>query len=159
MSLIPASITTQPAALSVNELAGASFSCGVSGVPVPSLQWYRDGNPILGATEAAYTIPSVALADNGAGFQVVAVKVVSNLSYGVTSSVATLTVSLVILTEFMAENTRTIRDEDGKPSDWVELYNARDGPISIAEWYLTDDPTKPAKWQVPHVPVGLERFN
>ena len=254
---IPASITGQPASTSVNELAMASFTCDVSGVPAPTLQWYRNGNPIAGATDASYTIPGVTLADNGAAFQMVAANLVSNISYSVTSSVAILTVirdttaptiarvipapgsvladlnevevhfteavtgvgagdllingapatnvtpyaptvfvfdfpepptgkvqvawsstqritdlssssnhfaggpgfsytldpsaitRFVFITEFMADNTKTIRDEDGHHSDWLELYNASDQPISLAGWYLTDDPAKLKKWQFP----------
>jgi hypothetical protein len=256
---IPVSLTSQPVSTSVNELGAANFTCSASGVPSPNFQWYRDNVPITGATMASYTLQSAALSDNNAQFYVVAANVVSNQSYSVTSSVATLTVlrdlaapsvariipapgttvpnlnqieihfsegvtgviagnllingasatnvtaysptiyvfdflqpvtgkvqvawsatqhitdlssssnlfvggspfsynldpsaitSFVLITEFMAENDTTIRDDSGKNSDWIELYNASDAPINLAGWFLTDDPLKLKKW---HFPAG-----
>jgi hypothetical protein len=55
----------------------------------------------------------------------------------------------VFITEFMAANDSTIRDEDGRYSDWIELYNAGDQPVNLGRWYLTDDPAALAKWQFP----------
>ncbi|HON07843.1 MAG TPA: lamin tail domain-containing protein, partial [Verrucomicrobiota bacterium] len=91
---IPVSITTQPQDVSVVELMPATFTAGVSGVPMPVLQWYRDNQPISGATNATYTIQSVKMSDNGSLFYLVAVNTVSNTTYSVTSRVARLTVSI-----------------------------------------------------------------
>ena len=52
-------------------------------------QWYKDGAPIPGATNASYTLPFVRQTDQGAGFSVV----VSNNFSSVTSVVAALTVT------------------------------------------------------------------
>ncbi|HEY5909890.1 MAG TPA: immunoglobulin domain-containing protein [Verrucomicrobiae bacterium] len=57
--------------------------------------------------------------------------------------------SQVLITEFMAGNSKTIRDEDGSYSDWVEIYNAGLDPVTIGGWYLTDDPATLRKWQFP----------
>ena len=67
-------------------------------------------------------------------------------SYTVDPSLPTLSVRI---NEFMAGNKHTIRDEDGNYSDWIELYNASEQSVSIGGWYLTDDPAKPTKWQIP----------
>lgn len=91
---VPVSITSQPQDVNVVELMPATFSVGVYGVPSPTLQWYRNGQPIQGATNTVYSIPSVALAENRSQFYVVAVNVVSNTTYSVTSRVATLYVNL-----------------------------------------------------------------
>jgi hypothetical protein len=53
----------------------------------------------------------------------------------------------VIISEFMAANTSTIRDDDGKWSDWIELYNSGDSAVSLSGWYLSDDPTRLTKWR------------
>ena len=256
-SAVPARIVAQPTNATVKELAPATFTCAVEGVPSPSVQWFRNGNPIVGATDPSYTIPSAGLADNGALFQMVAQNLVSNTLCSATSTVAVLTVtpdttaptvarvipatgstlpdlsqieihfsepvtgvsagnllvngrpatnvtaysssvyvfdfpqppvgqvqvswslvplitdlssssnrfaggtpvsytldpsaitSFVFITEFMAENKQTIRDEDGQHSDWLELYNSSSEPISLAGWYLTDDPAHLKKWQFP----------
>ena len=51
--------------------------------------------------------------------------------------------------ELVASNVDGLRDEDGDPSDWIELYNATPDPISLAGWSLTDDPDDPRKWLLP----------
>jgi hypothetical protein len=61
-------------------------------------------------------------------------------------------ITTVRINEFMTGNTSTVRDDDGHYSDWIELYNAGDQPVSIGRWYLTDNPAKLNKWQFP---VGL----
>jgi len=89
----PVAITNQPQSLIVGEWEPASFSVGVRGYPPPSLQWYTNGVPIPGATNATYSIAETPLAFNGLQFWVVAQNTVSNVTYAVTSAVATLTVN------------------------------------------------------------------
>jgi hypothetical protein len=89
---VPAAIVTQPVSLTISEFSSASFSALAAGNPFPTLQWYRNGAPIPGATNLIYTIASATLTNNGALFDLVAANVVSNVSYSVTSSVVTLTV-------------------------------------------------------------------
>jgi hypothetical protein len=60
-----------------------------AGTPPLTYQWQRDGNPIAGATAAAYTTPATVLADSGAAFRVV----VTNGAGSATSAAATLTVN------------------------------------------------------------------
>jgi hypothetical protein len=88
----PVAITNQPQSLTVRELFPASFSVGVSGNPQPTLQWYKNGALIPGATDTAYTVAMTPWSDHGALLQVVAANVVSNVTLSVTSSPATLTV-------------------------------------------------------------------
>ncbi len=53
------------------------------------------------------------------------------------------------LSEFMASNTRGLRDEDGDFSDWIEIYNPGATTVSLDGWQLTDNPDQPAKWRFP----------
>lgn len=55
----------------------------------------------------------------------------------------------VRLTEFMAGNNRTLRDEDGEFSDWIELYNGGSQAINLGGWYLTDTGANLTKWRFP----------
>ena len=55
----------------------------------------------------------------------------------------------VLITEVQAANTRTALDDQGSYSDWIELHNPTDAPVSLAGYTLTDDPTEPAKWSLP----------
>jgi hypothetical protein len=89
---IPVAITNQPKSQAVLELSPVSFVVQATGIPVPQYQWYRNNVLILDATNAAYTIGAAAYADNGAQFKVTVQNVVSNTTYAVTSSTATLTV-------------------------------------------------------------------
>jgi hypothetical protein len=57
----------------------------------------------------------------------------------------------------MAGNTKSIRDEDGHYSDWLELYNAGNAAVNLGGWYLTDDPSELAKWQFPRGVTLLSR--
>jgi Immunoglobulin domain len=58
-------IVTQPVNQTVAGSASVTFTTVVSGYPVPSFQWQRNGVDISGATGSSYTIPNVALGDAG----------------------------------------------------------------------------------------------
>jgi len=61
------------------------------------------------------------------------------------------------INEFMAGNTKTVRDDDGQYSDWIELYNGGNQPADLSGWYLTDDAGDLAKWRFPNgvtLPAG-----
>lgn len=53
------------------------------------------------------------------------------------------------ITEFLAENTSGLKDEDGDPSDWIEISNPSPESIDLAEWRLTDTASNPSKWRFP----------
>ena len=55
----------------------------------------------------------------------------------------------ILITEVQAANTRTVADDQGRYSDWIELHNPTDTPISLAGYTLTDDPDEPVKWSLP----------
>ncbi len=55
----------------------------------------------------------------------------------------------VLITEVQAANTRTVADDQGSYSNWIELHNPTDTPVSLAGYTLTDDPAAPAKWPLP----------
>ena len=86
---VPPSITTQPANVTVTEGGTASFGVVASGTNL-SYQWRQNGTDIAGANSSSYTTPSLALADNGASFDVV---VSGECGDAVTSAAATLAVN------------------------------------------------------------------
>ena len=55
----------------------------------------------------------------------------------------------LLITEVLAANTRTVTDDRGRYSDWIELHNPTDTPITLAGYTISDDPTEPAKWRLP----------
>jgi hypothetical protein len=63
--------------------------------------------------------------------------------------------------EVMANNDHTIEDPDeaGAYEDWIEIYNPGAAAVDMSGMYLTDDLTKPTKWQVPSgVTIAAEGY-
>jgi len=56
---------------------------------------------------------------------------------------------MLYINEFMASNDTTIADEQGDFDDWIEVYNAENETVWLGDKYLTDNLTKPDKWQMP----------
>ena len=68
--------------------------------------------------------------------------------FSINSVRAQNSVSLVI-NEFMASNSDSIRDSQGQYDDWIEIHNFGTSPINVSGMYLTDDLSFPTKWQIP----------
>ena len=64
----------------------------------------------------------------------------------------------IIITEVLAANARTVTDDQGRYSDWLELHNPTDRPISLAGYTLTDDPDELAKWRLPFTTLASGAF-
>ena len=56
--------------------------------------------------------------------------------------------------EVLYRNTRSILDEDGDRSDFVELYNGGEYAVDLAGWYLSDSVEKLTKWPLPNVSMA-----
>jgi len=56
-----------------------------------------------------------------------------------------------LITEFQADNSSTLSDEDGDSSDWIEIFNPDGSDYDLSGCYLTDDPANLTKWQFPSV--------
>lgn len=59
----------------------------------------------------------------------------------------------VVINEFMVLNSKTLQDQDGDWSDWIELYNAESSAVSLQDWAISDNAGKPAKWVFPQVEI------
>ena len=88
----PVTITNQPQNQTVAEMSAATFGVGATGNPIPVYQWFRDGIPIVGATNSTYTIAKALVSDHGHEFHVVASNFVSNVVRTATSTVVSLSV-------------------------------------------------------------------
>ncbi len=53
------------------------------------------------------------------------------------------------ITEFMAINGGSLRDEDGDASDWIELFNSGPESVDLEGYFLTDDEAALTKWSLP----------
>lgn len=68
-------------------------------------------------------------------------------------TVAISTAPPPLINEFVASNTNGLTDEDGERSDWIELYNNNSFDHGMDGWFLTDDATNLAKWELPAVSI------
>lgn len=59
--------------------------------------------------------------------------------------------SAPLISEFMADNKKTLADEDGAYSDWIEIFNPDASAVNLAGWHLTDNAASPTKWTFPAV--------
>src|SRR4051812_4892723 len=64
----------------------------------------------------------------------------------------------VIISEFMASNSRTLADENGSYEDWIEIANNGTGPVNLGGWYLTDTASDLKKWQLPATNLNVGGF-
>ncbi|MEY4691727.1 MAG: hypothetical protein RIT19_2052 [Verrucomicrobiota bacterium] len=62
------------------------------------------------------------------------------------------------LSEFMASNTRTLKDETGQFVDWIEVFNPSDAPLDLRGWSLTDDAGDLTKWRFPATNLAAGGF-
>ena len=73
---------------------------------------------------------------------------------GTSLSIASAISAQVVLNEVCVSNLNglTVNNPiDGAPEqeDWVELFNTSGAAVSVAGWYLSDDPALPTKWAFP----------
>ncbi len=64
----------------------------------------------------------------------------------------------LLISEFMASNTKSLADEDGDFPDWIEIYNAGTTTVDLLNWCLTDNAGNPAKWRFPATNLPPGRF-
>ena len=58
------------------------------------------------------------------------------------------------ISEFLADNSDGIKDEDGDREDWIEIWNTSGAAGDLGGWYLTDDPANLTKWTFPAVEMA-----
>lgn len=55
----------------------------------------------------------------------------------------------LIINEFMASNSSSVKDPQDQNEDWIEIHNFSAEPIDIGGMYLTDNLSNPTKWRIP----------
>ncbi len=55
----------------------------------------------------------------------------------------------IVICEVMSSNSSTIADCDGEYSDYIVIYNRGSGRANLTGWCLSDNKTKPSKWELP----------
>ena len=66
--------------------------------------------------------------------------------------------SSVYINEFMADNQRGPRANDGDRSGWIELYNGGSSPVNLVGWFLTDNATNLTRWRFPGVVLLPDKY-
>lgn len=124
--LSPPTVTTQPAAQTVDDGATAYFSVVATGATPLSYQWRKNGASIGGATAALVSV-AAPYSDNGALFSVV----VSNTDGSVTSSNAALTVT----PQAPTINTQplSVSVQAGSPATFSVVVSGGTGPVTY-QW-------------------------
>ena len=56
---------------------------------------------------------------------------------------------VLVLNEVMADPLTGLRDEDDELCDWVEIYNTSGSAVSLENYALSDNESKPLKWRFP----------
>ncbi len=56
---------------------------------------------------------------------------------------------MILINEFLADNTTSNQDPQGQYDSWIELYNATGQEVTLAGMYLTDDFSQPDKFALP----------
>jgi len=55
----------------------------------------------------------------------------------------------LVISELLAVNSNSIRDDFGESSDYIEIYNGRPNPINLDGYYLTDSLDDLKQWMFP----------
>jgi hypothetical protein len=64
----------------------------------------------------------------------------------------------VVISEFLANNDNGIKDDQGKRSDWIELFNMGTLPVNLDGWFLSTDLANHAQWRIPAVTLGAKSY-
>ncbi|MBI1841956.1 MAG: CotH kinase family protein [Verrucomicrobia bacterium] len=63
-----------------------------------------------------------------------------------------------IISEFVANNSQSMEDDDTDSSDWLEIYNGGGAAVSLAGYFLTDEKTNLTKWAFPNVSMPTNQY-
>ena len=67
--------------------------------------------------------------------------------------------TMLQISEFMADNSKTLADGNGKYPDWIEIYNPNANAVNLDGWHLTDNDGKPTKWPFPAIYTSSGRIS
>ncbi|MBN2021319.1 MAG: lamin tail domain-containing protein [Pirellulales bacterium] len=62
------------------------------------------------------------------------------------------------ITELMAVNDSTLRDDDGEYRDWIEIFNPTNEAVDLTGWYLTDNDGDLRKWAFPSITLDANEY-
>jgi subtilisin family serine protease len=132
VGIFPVRIIHQPSGSNVVEGLPAQFSVSVSGTPPFQVQWFKDDQPITGATESIFEIENAEIGDSGSYHAVI-----SNTATpeGVNSETAVLNVQKRQLGPTIIKQSPSLSVPEGQS---VELFvqAAGTGPLAY-QWFFS----------------------
>ena len=142
-------ITTQPAAVTVDEGVDATFTVAATGTPAPTYQWKFNGALISGATSSTLTVAKAKASD--AGDYTVDV---ANAAGSITSAAAHLTVNpvgplTVQLTNLLLDGQNLSFDVGCPVKSTCDIYSSDD----LVTWKLEESIPAPADGMVHYTDV------
>lgn len=66
--------------------------------------------------------------------------------------------SAVVINEAMSGNKGIYLDDEGRSSDWVELYNPSDEAVNLGRFSLSDNGMKLDQWTFPDISINPHSF-
>ena len=60
----------------------------------------------------------------------------------------------LVISEFVASNRESLRDQDRHYPDWIEIQNLSAQAVNLDGWFLTDRLDDPTRWRFPAVEIG-----
>ena len=66
--------------------------------------------------------------------------------------------SKLYISEILASNSYTVKDEDGDYSDYIEIYNGYNYSINLEGYYLSDDEFNTKKWQFGDIEIKPKEY-
>src|SRR5688500_5996956 len=64
----------------------------------------------------------------------------------------------LVISEFMADHSAGLVDENNEFSDWIEIHNPTATAVNVDGYYLTDDAALLTKWRLPAVNIGANGY-
>ncbi len=64
----------------------------------------------------------------------------------------------IVINEFVAANLNGLKDEDGEPQDWVELFNPGSNAVNLVGWGLSDNDQAPDRWLFPGMTLAPGQY-
>ena len=62
------------------------------------------------------------------------------------------------ISEVVAANDNSLRDDFGDSPDWIEIHNPSNAPLNLGSWGLSDDLSDPHKWVFPSVSIPPHEY-
>jgi hypothetical protein len=63
-----------------------------------------------------------------------------------------------IISEFVADNSDSLEDEDADSSDWIEIYNGQNASVNLSGWTLTNLAGNKSLWTFPAVTIAPYQY-